>query len=318
MQVRFIPLPKEGGYGYTHMSGYLSSSQLGPQQDLSYTHHYMLWVRKTGKKLEEGLEHPFPLLQMNAPTDDVHMLLLCSESPGLSGDTGTALAEIVERFVSVCAVSWHSGHGLPIPWLLNFDRIGWKLSSWEEDAGFCPEMTLWALQTKKARVPAPDAMLKFQRNTYYFLLSISASFIMGILKSIWSCWHTKSCTDRQTDMHPQVFYLKVAVWTSALPVAATIITNGNSTEEAPTTSTLQKGLFLTGQCFGGQTTGGGENAVAQVLTEKRWWLAFKREVKISLKWELWENWGWYKFCDSVPLWKNETDRREGGHENIAD
>lgn len=62
-------------------------------------------------------------------------------------------------------------------------------------------------------------------------------------------------------------------------MAAITINNGNSTEEAPTTSTQQKGSFLTGQSFGGQTTGGGENAVAQVLTETKRWLAFKQKWK---------------------------------------
>lgn len=74
MNARFTPLPKREGMD-------TPTVRIAPQQparaswDLSYTQHYILWVHKTGKKLEEGLEHPLPLHQMNVPTDNVHMLV---------------------------------------------------------------------------------------------------------------------------------------------------------------------------------------------------------------------------------------------------
>lgn len=65
----------------------------------------------------------------------------------------------------------------------------------------------------------------------------------------------------------QAFYLEVLLLDFSSYCG--IITNGNGTEKALATSTQQKGLLLTGQCFGGQTTRGGEDAAAQVLTETR-------------------------------------------------
>lgn len=65
--------------------------------------------------LEEGLEHPFPLHQMNVPTDEV-IMFCCAQPPQDSlVHRGAALQGAAERLVSVCAVALHSGHGLPIP-----------------------------------------------------------------------------------------------------------------------------------------------------------------------------------------------------------